>query len=241
MILTRRAAPVTDAPGSPKATRLASPSWLDGRLVLGVLLVLVSVLVGAKVLAGADTSQQVWAASHDLSPGTVLNASDLELSKVRLFGNSKRYLTGPKPVGYVVLRGVGAQEFLPRDAVDAPGQVLQRRDVTVPVGYGHLPTDLAHGDVVDVYVTPDDKAAKRVEKGVDLTHPRLVLTSIAVSRVTRASGLSSGGQQVPVILTVDPAQVLALVQAMADGPIDLVRVPRANVPPLVGATPPAAS
>jgi hypothetical protein len=224
---------VNDAPGSPKASRLASPSWLDGRLVLGVLLVLVSVLVGAKVLAGADTSQQVWSASHDLAPGTVLTGSDLELTKVRLFGNSRSYLTGTEPVGYVVLRGVGEHELLPRFAVDAPGAVLQRRDITVPVPYGHLPTDLGHGDVVDVYVTPDDKAVKRGEKGVDLTHPRLVLSNISVARVTRSSGLSSGGQEVPVVLTVEPDQVLALVQAMADGAVDLVRVPKANVPTLV--------
>ena len=51
---------MTDVPGSPAASRLTSPSWRDSRLILGVLLILVSVLVGAKVLSGADVSQQVW-------------------------------------------------------------------------------------------------------------------------------------------------------------------------------------
>ncbi len=47
---------MSDAPGSPKAGRLATPGWVDGRLVLGVLLVLVSVVVGARVLSAADRS-----------------------------------------------------------------------------------------------------------------------------------------------------------------------------------------
>jgi flagella basal body P-ring formation protein FlgA len=228
---------VTDAPGSPSASRLATPSWLDGRLVLGVLLVLVSVLVGAKVLAGADRSQQVWSATHDLAPGTVIAAGDVELTKVRLFGTSSRYLAGPAPVGYVVLRSVGSHELLPHDALSVPGKLVQRRDITVAVAYGHLPTDLRGGDVVDLYVTPDDKAIRRGEKGVDLAVPRLVLSDVVVARVTRASGLTSSGQTVPVVLTVDPSQVLSVVQALADGPVDLVRVPDAHLAPLATASP----
>jgi hypothetical protein len=144
---------VTEPPGSPKAARLGSPSWLDGRLVLGVLLVLVSVLVGAKVLAGADSSQQVWVGTHDLAPGTVLTAADLQVGKVRLFGTGHFYLAGHKPLGYVVLRGVGADELVPRAALDDPTRAGERRDITVPVAAGHLPPDLARGDLVDVYVT----------------------------------------------------------------------------------------
>jgi flagella basal body P-ring formation protein FlgA len=228
---------VTDVPGSPSASRLATPTWLDNRLVLGVLLVLVSVLVGAKVLAGADSSQQVWSTTHDLAPGTVIASGDVELSKVRLFGASGRYLAGPVPVGYVVVRNVGSHELLPHDALAAPGKQLQRREVTVAVGYGHLPTDLRRGDVVDLYVTPDDKAVRRGTKAVDLTVPRLVLSDVLVARVTRASGLTSSGQTVPVVLEIDPSQVLDVVQALADGPLDLVRVPGTHLAPLATAAP----
>lgn len=228
---------MTDAPGSPSASRLGTPSWLDSRLVLGVLLVLVSVLVGAKVLAGADSSQRVWSATHDLAPGTVIASGDVQLSKVRLFGASGRYLAGPVPVGYVVLRSVGSDELLPHDALAAPGKQVQRRDVTVAVGFGHLPTDLRRGDVVDLYVTPDDKAVRRGTRAVDLTVPRLVLSDVIVARVTRSSGLTSSGQTVPVVLEVDPSQVLDVVQALADGPLDLVRVPDAQLAPLATAAP----
>jgi hypothetical protein len=40
-----------------------------------------------------------------------------------------------------------------------------------------------------------------------------------------------------VVLTVDPAQVLGVVQALADGRVDLVRVPRGTPQPLVSPAP----
>jgi hypothetical protein len=225
---------VSEVPGSPTAARLGSPSWLDGRLVLGVVLVLVSVLIGAKLLASAETSQQVWVATHDLSPGTVLATGDLELGKARLFGASKLYLAGDKPLGYVVQRGVSASELLPRDALSEPGPAVARREITLPVASGHLPPDLTGGQQVDVYVTPDDKAARA---GLKALEPRLVLEALTVSRVQRGGGLGSSGQDQSVVLAVAPVQVLQLVVAMSQGHIDLVRVPRSQQTPLTAATP----
>lgn len=221
---------------SPQAARLGAPSWRDGRLVLGVLLVLGSVLVGAKVLAGADTTQRVWVAAHDLAPGTVLAADDLRTGRVRLYGASGRYVAGDAPVGYVVLRGVTADELLPVDALSEPGRATERREVTVPVPSGHLPPDLERGEQVDVYVTPSEATARRVQ-GDDAYAPRLVLPGVTVARVVRAGGLASSGQDQTVVLSVPPAQVLTVVQALAEGALDLVRVPRAEQQPLATASP----
>ena len=229
---------MSEVPGSPKATRLGSPSWLDGRLVLGVLLVLASVLLGAKVLAGADTTQEVWVATHDLAPGTVLADGDLQIGRVRLLGSSSLYVAGSKPIGYVVLRGVGKDELLPVGSLSTPGQDIARREIAVPVPSGHLPPDLSRGEQVDVYVTPDDKAVQRAiaAKNPGDVLPRLVLRSVTVARVVHPGGLGASGQDQPVVLEVDPSQVLLLVQALAEGRLDLVRVPRSQQRPLVTAT-----
>ncbi len=230
---------MTDAPGSPPAQRLTTPSWRDGRLVLGVLLILVSVLVGAKVLSGADASQQVWVAARDLAPGTVLAAEDLRLGRVRLFGTSDRYLAGDRPVGYVVLREIGADELLARTALSDPGGDVVRREVTIPVASGHLSPDLVHGDVVDVYVTPSEATSRRLlaAKAAHPYAPQLVLRAVSIARVSRGGGLASSGQDVTVVLSVAPAEVAAVVQALADGTLDLIRVPRGSQVPLTTATP----
>ena len=222
---------MTEIPGSPRAARLRSPRWLDTRLVLGVLLVLGSVLIGARVLASADRSQQVWATTRDLAPGTVLTGDDLRPARVRLFDASTRYAGagGAKPVGYVVRRGLGAAELLPLAALARPEVDLSFRDVTVPVALGHLPPELAHGDQVDVYLTPSDKAVRAASAGRSAAEglsPHLVLRGVTVQRVVRTGGLGASGQDAPVLLTVRPADVLALITAMGRGQVDLVEVPR---------------
>ena len=233
---------MSEPPGSPQASRLATPSWLDGRLVLGVLLVLVSIVVGARLLSSADASQQVWVATHDLAPGSTLADGDLRQGQVRLFDHGGRYLgaIGAKPVGYVLQRGVGADELLPRDSLtrpDAVGRPL--RDVSVPVAPGHLPDDLQSGQQVDVYVTPEGRAGSPTSSSPmpsSTAGTRLVLSRVSVTLRPRAGGLGATAAT-GVVLSVSEPDALALVAAVAAGGIDLVRVPRGDQLPPLATTP----
>jgi hypothetical protein len=233
---------LTDPPGSPRAARLAPPSWLDTRLVLGVLLVLVSVVVGARVLSAADRSQLVWATARDLAPGAELTADDVVAMPVRLFGNAGRYLSAeqPPPVGYVLSRGLGADELLPRDALAAPGRDLDFRYVTVNVRPGNAPPDLRSGEQVDVYVTPEQRqsavagespppvagTAAATSAPAPLTGSRLVLASVTVLSAPAEQGFGAGSEQRAVVLQVRPDAVASLLSATELGRIDLVRLPR---------------
>lgn len=224
-----------DTPGSPTAARLASPGWLDTRLVLGVLLVLVSVVVGARVLSSADRSEFVWAAERDLAAGTTLTAEDLRREEVRLEPDqTARLLRAPSDVsayvGYVTRRPLDADEFVPLNALRRAGDVDERQ-FALNVETGHAPPDLARGDLVDVYVTPE------VEDGGPPASPgapgqlaegavRRVLGNVTVESTTRdEGGLGGGGQQsAPVVLNLRPGDVPLMVAAVAEGRIDLVRV-----------------
>jgi hypothetical protein len=218
---------VTDTPASPKANRLATPGWLDTRLVLGVLLVLTSVVVGARVLSSADRSQTVWATTHDLAPGAQLTDRDLTRMRVRLFGHSENYVrgSGPAPTGYFLRRGVGAGELLPYNALSKPGADLTFRFLTVPVGRGHLPPDLRAGAQVDVYVTPETKASA-AGAPASPAPPRLVLRDVTVLLRHASSGLAASNEDEPVVLRVRPGDVPLVLAAMSEGRIDLVGVPR---------------
>src|SRR4051812_22168473 len=135
---------------SPSARRVGRPRWLDARLLTGVLLVLASIVIGARVVAAADTSEPVWLAAHDLAPGTQLVAGDLMRGKVHLYGQDGRYVSakGTAPVGYVVTRAVGRNEMLPTAAIVAAGSAGPFRLVTVPVASMHLPPHLEAGEQV---------------------------------------------------------------------------------------------
>ena len=238
-----RAVDPAGGPASPVAGRLAAPRWLDTRLVLGVLLVLVSVLIGARVLAGADRSQLVWATSRALAPGSVLAPADLVPVRVRLFDAASLYLDAsePAPAGYIVSRGLGAGELLPDDALRRPGVEADVRLVTVLVEIGHVPPDLRDGQQVDVWVTPerDSTSSAAVKDGdVDLSGAQVVLSAVTVSTGPPEAGFSTGGTSVPVVLQVAPADVARLLSATSLGRVDLVRVPRsAEVEPRTGKVP----
>lgn len=217
---------------SPAAPRLARPGWLDGRLVLGVLLVLVSVVVGAFVVSSADRSSRVYTVTADLAAGTTLTEADLGVARVRLFGNGAHYLdaTGAAPVGRVLARGVGRDELLPIDALVDRGRADPSRLVTVPVSLLHAPDGLRRGQLVDVFATYGEKgqAARTVA----------VLRRVPVEAVMKSGGaLTGGGADLGVALRVAPEQTAALVSALQTARLDLVRVEAGASAGDVGAQP----
>jgi len=213
---------MTEAVSSP-AARIAVPRWLDARVAVGLLLVLVSVAAGARIVSTAGHLTPVYAAAHDLVPGEQLTSGDLTVVRVRLGDGGSRYLAAAAaaPVGYVVTRVVSAHELLPAAALSPSAAMADTRMVTVPVQAGHLPDDLGRGDLVDVYVTRKSAAGK------DVPAPTLVLSKVAVDSREGGSRTFGGQSALAVVLNVDAADVAAMVHAVESGVIDLVRVPSA--------------
>jgi hypothetical protein len=232
---------------SPPASRLALPRWFDSRMVVGILLVLASVVVGAKVFSSADATTSVWAASRDLPAGSRLQRADLKAVAVKL-GDGRQYVSaaGTAPAGYVLTRPVGAGELLPTKAFVDPAKAgdpaLARREVTVPVRQDHWPSDLRSDELVDVYATPaktGDNAAAAA--------PSRILAGVTVGSVpSRSKDVfgSAGEATGSVTLLVRDDQVAALVSAVESSQLDLVRVPtpldvRAAAAPTPAASPSA--
>lgn len=229
---------------SPPAARLARPSWLDVRLVLGVLFVLLAVVIGARVLASADDSTRVWGLTRDLAPGAVLGTEDLQRVQVRLFEADERYVSATAgadaPTGYVLTRALGEGELLPRAALRDPrAPTPDLREVSVPVESGHLPANLSAGQLVDVYVTRASGVTHEPGRRTDAASPprqsagptELVLRQVPV---LARSGQDRGVNAQAVVLAVPAEQVAGLVEALRAGPVDLVRLTRGTgVDPLL--------
>ncbi len=195
-------------PASAPPRRVRGPSWLDLRLVTGVLLVLGSVLVGARVVSAADQSVTVWAATRDLSVGTTLRAEDVELVPVRLFDSAPAYLSGTTELaGKVVDRPVRAGELLPASALV---ETSDRVSVALPVSSTAVPLELRRGQLVDVYATGQER-----QGGPAVT--RLVLAAAPVQAVDGQSQgvLSSSGSQRQIVVSVPSAEAGSLLAAIA--------------------------
>ncbi len=137
----------------PAAARTTRPGWRDPRFWIGVAIVAVSVVAGARLLGAADESVTVWAASDDLAAGAEVTADDLEPRQVRFVDadDLDRYYRADQalPAEARLVRGVGDGELLPRAAVgtsDAAG-VLQ-----LPIAVDLVPESVGSGSIVSVYV-----------------------------------------------------------------------------------------
>jgi hypothetical protein len=139
----------------PSALRGQRPAWRDPRLWIGIVLVAASVVVGARVLAAADDTVQVWAAAGDLGAGQRVEADDLVARRVR-FADSDAlagYFTvdDELPADLELTRSVAEGELLPRAAVGTPDQT-GLVEVPLAVEPELVPPSVGRGDVVDVYV-----------------------------------------------------------------------------------------
>jgi hypothetical protein len=207
---------------TPRAARLRGARWLDTRLVLGVLLVLVSVVVGAKVLAAADETVEVWAVTRDLGADTTLEAADVTRRSVRLDEVAGRYLSAAEPPrGLVLRRPVGKGELLPLSAVGTAARPDLRRVVIEVDRFGAA--GLRKGGVVDVY------AVRQEASGAAPAKPQLVLAGVTVAENVDAGGRSFGGSGAKsgLTLSVAGAEVAALIDAVAHGTVYVVQVPTA--------------
>jgi hypothetical protein len=218
-----RTAPTPPAPAEalpgPTPRRVRPPRWLDLRLALGLLLVLGSVLLGARVVSAADATVPVWAATGDLAAGTVLTADDLVALDVRLDDAADSYLsTTTKPAGRTLSRAVSAGELLPRSTLVEPDDLVQ---LALPVRAGYVPPSLERGQLVDVYAVADPAAGATAVADGSVTR---VVASAPVQTISgRSEGvLSTPTTTVQVVVSVTADEAPDVLSAIGGRPLVVV-------------------
>lgn len=220
MTAVRKPVPDTgEPPPGPTPRRVRAPGWLDLRLVLGILLVLGSVLLGARVVASADATVPVWSAAEDLAAGTELTAGDLVRVDVRLEETADAYLSGStRPEGRTLAREVRAGELLPRAALEEPGDLVQ---VALPVQAGYVPPGLRRGQVIDVYAVADPAAGA---SGTAAGSVSLVVGRAPVQALAGSTDgvLSTPSTTVQVVVGVGADEAADVLAAIAGRPLVVV-------------------
>lgn len=212
------------------AMRQQAARLRDGRLLGGIVLVVLATLMGAWLLGGDDDTVSVLRTTRDLSVGAVL--ADTEVISVPRAMATDAYLGPSDDVAGTVNRPIRAGELIPRVALVPPGRLVTR-EVTVPVDPLHAPPGLQPGAAVDVWASAS---------GSSPMPPRLVLADVVVTAVAADQSALSG--ELGVVLDVPEQQVGALVAATRGGDLDLIAVPlsgqrstTAAVPPVAASTP----
>lgn len=189
-------------PPSPPARRLQAPSWLQPRLIAGMLMIVVSVITGAKVVSAADRSVLVWAVARDVAAGTVLAPDDLRPARVRLFDSAPRYLDiAESPAGRAVTRRLAEGELVPATALRtvAPAVV-----VNIPVQPANAPA-LARGQAIDVWASSKDCPPERV----------LAAAPVQEVHADGVGALSSGAGALQVVVRVSAVEAERVLAALS--------------------------
>lgn len=178
----------------------ARRTWMDPRLVIGVVLVLVSLAGVWFVVQQSARTETAWAATRTLLPGDIVAAGDVEQVDVRLPQSQDRYLdASADPVGMLVASTVGTGEVLPVRALgDAASE--DRSAVVVDIE-GALPRAVRTGSLVDVWT------AAPTDDGYDA--PAVLIDDAIVVGVLEDEGiLANSAQQLELLVPTGETSVL---------------------------------
>lgn len=212
----------------PTATRAQPPGWRDPRLWIGVAIVAVSIIAGARILGAADDSVTVWAAARDVAPGDTVREDDLVSTSVR-FGDATdldHYLltSDPLPDDLRLTRGLGAGELVPAAALGA-GEEADTVIVSLAFPHELIPTNIGAGSMIELLVIPDEGADDGADGKSETSEPTTVLSDVVVIDAPSAAdslGSVSRGRQ--LVLGIPEAESDALTEILAASEDQRVRV-----------------
>ncbi|MBW8173653.1 SAF domain-containing protein [Ornithinimicrobium sp. Arc0846-15] len=208
-------------PGRPMARRLQRPGWRDARLIIGVLLVVISVVGGARLIAALDDGTAVYVAAEPLVPGQEVTAADLDVVDVRFTQDADLYVSAAGEIepGTYALRGVPTGELIPAAALGEARQV-ESKAVTVSIDPATA-SSIHVGSVVDLWVSRRDPEAL----GTTYVEPELLLSNAVVSTTpAQSTAIGAGVGDAPVQIVV-PADRVGDVIASVDQEARLTLVP----------------
>jgi hypothetical protein len=215
-------------PDTPTLMRLRRPRWKDPRLLVGVLLVLLSIVLGAGVVSRMAATTTVLVARGDVVIGDPLDVDAFTTAEVRLGERTGQYADGPGriPQGATAQRTVAAGELLPLSAIGQGGQA-DLRPVVIPVDRS-VAESVATGRTVELWHTADPgSGAAAGGTGASETVAELLVPDAVVHGVQDGSSL--GMRSVGVEVLVPQDRLAGVLEAIArDDRLDVIGVPSAQ-------------
>lgn len=194
---------------------------IDPRLVIGLALVGISVIGVWGVVAAADETIPVYAATTPLAPGDRVRVDDLTQRAVKIDDAGTLYLVpGDIPdAGVVVTRPVGAGELVPFAAVGS-AESVRLASIVLSVD-GQVASAVVPGATVDLWAS---REGENGEFGV----PSAVVTGAVVVRLVESEGFVGAGETTAVEVLVPRGRIARLLESVAND--DAVSIVPATIP-----------
>lgn len=201
--------------------RLRKPRWKDPRLIVGIVLVVASVLMGAVLVSRLSETTSVLVARSAIVPGDAISAEDLETVELRLGEQTDHYVGTPEaiPEGAVALRTIRAGELVPMSAIGQSAEV-PLRPVVIPVDAA-VAESVVPGAMVELWHT-----APAAEEGAD-AQAGLLVPDAVVRRIDEGSSLGMQEMSVEVLVPSDSVDEVLEVLSQ-DERLDVIGIPGAH-------------
>lgn len=197
--------------------------WRDPRLLLGIMLVLLATVVGAKLYAARDNTVAYWSLNAAVTSGDRVDSGDLVATRVHLSERAARQYFRvdeefPAALDTLVWSwDHAAGALVERSAVvDAAAETAV--ELPLSVATGAFPTDLRSGDRVDVWVGPAPGQAGDEDA-------RRVLRAVRVVSTDAEDDVVGGAASRTIMVSVDEDELTpAAMSAVSAHHVTLVRV-----------------
>jgi len=201
--------------------RLRTPRWKDPRLIVGIVLVVASVLMGAGLVSRMSETTPVLIARSAVVPGDSLESADLVAVDLRLADQTEHYVGTLEaiPDGAVATRTIQPGELVPMSAVGQSDD-LPLRPVVIPVDAA-VAESVVPGATVELWHT-----SPSTDDGVD-AEAQLLVADAVVRRIDEGSSLGMRAMSVEVLVPADSlGEVLEVLSK--DERLDVIGVPGAH-------------
>lgn len=207
--------------GAAPVMRLRRPRWKDPRLIVGIVLVVASVLMGALLVSRLAETTSVLVARSPIVPGDVIGPDNLATVEMRLGEQDGLYVGSVDaiPSGAVATRTVQAGELIPLSAVGQSGDV-PLRPIVIPVD-ATVAESVAPGATVELWHT-----SPKADDGTSADAELLVSAGI-VRNIDEGSSLGMRSMAVEVL--VPQGDLPAVLKVLSrDERLDVIGVPGAH-------------
>lgn len=201
--------------------RLRKPRWKDPRLIVGIVLVVASVLMGAVLVSRLSETTSVLIARSAVVPGDPLASADLVAVDLRLGDQTDHYVGNLDaiPDGAVATHAIQVGELVPMSAVGQSAEV-PLRPVVIPVDAA-VAESVVPGATVELWHT-----APGTDDGTEAQAQMLVPDAV-VRRIDEGSSLGMRSMAVEVLVPGDQLDEVLEVLSK-DERLDVIGVPGAH-------------
>jgi hypothetical protein len=191
-------------------------SSYGARMPLAITLIVAAFVSAFFISTYSNKGCDYWVLANAVTPGHVINESDLITSHMNLAASSGNYLsTSDQVIGLVATRTMFAGEVVSITDLAASADVMATSAVPLSLRSSDLASGIMEGDPVDIYWVFDSR------NGEAVIDPILIMGGVTI--ITLDDSKNSLGGDVSITVAIEETQVLRVLSATTQGRLVVVR------------------